>query len=132
MAALCMLAWARVWIPNSHLINDRRQLICWRFFCSVSAVTGSRIRLRLFGGFDYTEQDFFGPDFTQSGYRKRFRIGVSEGGVDGAQETDGLAVTSASLGDAYAEGLLVVQDGFNAPKGSTQNFKYVDLRAVLN
>lgn len=48
----------------------------------------------------------------------------------GAQETDGLAVTPVALGPQYPEGLLVVQDGFNAPKGSTQNFKYIDWRKV--
>ena len=60
----------------------------------------------------------------------RFRIGDGAGGVDGAQETDGLDITSAALGPDFPEGLLVVQDGFNDPAGSKQNFKFVDWAAV--
>lgn len=59
----------------------------------------------------------------------RFRIG-SRGSIDGVQETDGVAVTSANLGPEFPRGLMVVQDGFNAPAGSTQNFKYVDWRDI--
>lgn len=39
-------------------------------------------------------------------------------------------MTSAALGPAFPDGLLVVQDGFNDPKGSKQNFKLVDWRSV--
>lgn len=46
-------------------------------------------------------------------------------GIDGASETDGLAVTSAALGDAFPQGLLVVQDGRNIAPEERQNFKYV-------
>ena len=48
--------------------------------------------------------------------------------VDGAEETDGLAVTNMALGDAFPTGLLVVQDGFNTDNGTDkpQNFKLVD------
>lgn len=59
----------------------------------------------------------------------RFRIGDGPAS-DGAQETDGLDVTALNLGPDFPEGLLVVQDGFNDPKGSKQNFKLVDWRAV--
>ena len=42
----------------------------------------------------------------------RFRVGLNPArGIDAASETDGLDVTSASLGGHYGEGLLVVQDG---------------------
>lgn len=57
----------------------------------------------------------------------RFRIASTEE-IDGAQETDGIAVTSANLGEKFPEGLLVAQDGFN--REETQNFKIVDWRAV--
>ena len=43
--------------------------------------------------------------------------------IDGAEETDGIEVTSAALGSAFPHGLMVVQDGFN---DGTQNFKYLD------
>lgn len=60
---------------------------------------------------------------------KKFRIGENAAkGIDRVQETDGLAVTSAALGDMYPEGILVVQDGYNAPE--PQNFKIVDWREV--
>ncbi len=57
----------------------------------------------------------------------RFRIAAGEA-IDGAQETDGIAVISANLGDRYPEGILVAQDGFN--REEKQNFKIVDWRDV--
>jgi 3-phytase len=59
---------------------------------------------------------------------KKFRIG-NGGGVDGAEETDGLDVTTANLGPAFPNGVFVVQDGFN-DKGN-QNFKLVPLQAIF-
>jgi 3-phytase len=55
-----------------------------------------------------------------------FRIGMNAGqGLDGASETDGLAVTSQDLGGDFSEGMLVVQDGRNVMPLEPQNFKYV-------
>jgi len=51
-------------------------------------------------------------------------------GIDGAEETDGLAATSANLGPGFEQGLLVVQDGFNRLPEERQNFKLVPWRAV--
>lgn len=51
-------------------------------------------------------------------------------GIDGASETDGLDVTSAALGSAFPDGLLVVQDGRNIAPEERQNFKYVSWRDV--
>ncbi|MCU4676791.1 phytase [Catenovulum sp. 2E275] len=48
-----------------------------------------------------------------------------QNGIDGASETDGLAVTSANLGAQYPNGLLVVQDGRNVMPAQPQNFKLV-------
>ncbi len=59
----------------------------------------------------------------------RFEI-VSGGGIDGAEETDGIEVTATPLGDAFPKGVLVVQDGYNRPRGQAQNFKIVDWRDV--
>ena len=50
--------------------------------------------------------------------------------IDGAEETDGLAVTSVNLGEGFEQGLLVVQDGFNRRPDETQNFKLVPWAAV--
>ncbi|MDX2033158.1 MAG: phytase [Blastocatellia bacterium] len=59
---------------------------------------------------------------------RKFRIGNGEG-IDGAEETDGIDVTTANLGPAFPNGLFVVQDGFN-DKGN-QNFKLVPLQAII-
>lgn len=57
------------------------------------------------------------------------RFAVQFGADDRVQETDGLDVSSASLGSDYPHGILVVQDGVR-PKGATQNFKIIDWRDV--
>ncbi|EWH09343.1 phytase domain-containing protein [Catenovulum agarivorans DS-2] len=51
-------------------------------------------------------------------------------GIDGASETDGLAVIAAPLGDLYPLGALVVQDGRNIMPVQPQNFKLVDWRKI--
>ncbi|MES2257053.1 MAG: phytase [Pseudomonadota bacterium] len=71
-------------------------------------------------------------------YRVRgaFRVGMNaQAGIDGSSETDGLDVTSANLGGAYAKGMLVVQDGYKRLPDGPQNFKYIawdDIARVLN
>ncbi|MEM9495543.1 MAG: phytase [Pseudomonadota bacterium] len=59
----------------------------------------------------------------------RFRIADGLNG-DATEETDGIDASSAPLGPDFPKGVLVVQDGMNAPAGQGQNFKYVDWRAV--
>lgn len=63
-------------------------------------------------------------------YAGRFRIGASEGegAIDGTSDTDGIDLMLGDFGPAYPRGLLVAQDGDNAP--ATQNFKYVSWDAV--
>lgn len=46
-------------------------------------------------------------------------------GIDGVSETDGLEVTSTSLGAAFPHGLFVAQDGRNITPNEPQNFKLV-------
>lgn len=60
-------------------------------------------------------------------YLGRFRI--TDGVVDGVQETDGLELVLGDFGSDYPDGLLVVQDGDNNPE--TQNFKYLSWADVL-
>lgn len=55
-------------------------------------------------------------------------FGIAAGPIDGVTETDGLAVTSTRLGEAYPEGLLVVMDDQN--EGFTTNFKLVSFAEV--
>jgi 3-phytase len=59
---------------------------------------------------------------------KKFRV-ASGDGVDGAEETDGIDVTTANLGPAFPNGVFVAQDGFN-DKGN-QNFKLVPLQSIV-
>ncbi|MBD9516083.1 phytase [Pseudomonas sp. PDM22] len=71
-------------------------------------------------------------------YRVRgaFRVGLNAAaGIDGTSETDGIEVTSANLGGAFGQGMLVVQDGRKRLPEGTQNFKYVpwaDIARALN
>jgi 3-phytase len=51
-------------------------------------------------------------------------------GIDGVSETDGLDVSSASLGSAFAHGLFVAQDGRNVAPPENQNFKFVPWSAI--
>ena len=59
-------------------------------------------------------------------YAGRFRI--AGGAIDGTSDTDGIDLMLGDFGPAYPHGLLVAQDGDNAP--ATQNFKYVSWDAV--
>jgi 3-phytase len=61
------------------------------------------------------------------GYAGRFRIAA--GAVDSVEETDGLEIAPGAFGPDYPNGLLVVQDGDNAP--AAQNFKLVSWADVL-
>lgn len=55
-------------------------------------------------------------------YVGRFRI-VPHGGVGGTSETDGIEISTASFGPGLKSGLMIAQDGDNAPQA--QNFKLV-------
>ena len=59
-------------------------------------------------------------------YAGRFRI--AGGAIDGTSETDGIDLMPGDFGPAFPGGLMVAQDGDNAP--ATQNFKYVSWAAV--
>ena len=66
-------------------------------------------------------------------YLGSFRIGdADDGSIDGVTDTDGIAITSASLTADLPEGLLVVQDGNNTHPNARQNFKLIDWRNVSN
>jgi 3-phytase len=68
-------------------------------------------------------------------YLGSFTIGDKN--MDGAEETDGLEVSSIPLGEMYPHGILVVQDGFNYEADSmvNQNFKFLgweDIASLFN
>lgn len=50
--------------------------------------------------------------------------------IDGAEETDGLAVSAVNLGPGFEQGVVVVQDGFNRLPEENQNFKLVPWSSV--
>ena len=56
------------------------------------------------------------------------RFVVQDGTVDRVTGTDGLAARGGPVGDAFPEGLVVVQDDINDI--GTQNFKYIDWRDI--
>lgn len=67
-----------------------------------------------------------------------FRVAAGTA-VDGTEETDGIAALSRPLGSAFPHGVLVVQDGYNAPAAGAPddgdrtdtNYKIVDLSDVM-
>ncbi|MEU6390598.1 phytase [Streptomyces sp. NPDC046939] len=68
-------------------------------------------------------------------YEGGFRITPASATLDGSEECDGAAALNAPLGRRYPHGLLVVQDGHDAPgdpdRPST-DFKFVDLGEVTS
>lgn len=66
-------------------------------------------------------------DLADDRYRGRFRIGA--GALGATSETDGIEVATGDFGPDFPVGILIAQDGDNAP--AAQNFKMVDWRAVL-
>lgn len=55
----------------------------------------------------------------------KFAIVPGPEGIDGTSDTDGIDVTSASLGSAFPHGVFVAQDGKNTSPAAAQNFKLV-------
>lgn len=62
-------------------------------------------------------------------YIKSFKI-VPGNGIDSVEDTDGIDVTTVSLGPAFPKGLFVAQDGIN--DGGNQNFKFVPLHLIID
>jgi myo-inositol-hexaphosphate 3-phosphohydrolase len=60
-------------------------------------------------------------------YVATFQI-VAGGLIDAVSETDGIDVTSVSLGSAFPKGMFVAQDGKN--DGCNQNFKLVSWSVI--
>jgi 3-phytase len=56
------------------------------------------------------------------------RFVVRDGAVDRVTGTDGLDALGGPVGDAFPEGVVVVQDDIN--DAGTQNFKYIDWRDI--
>ncbi|WP_018533815.1 MULTISPECIES: phytase [unclassified Streptomyces] len=68
-------------------------------------------------------------------YEGGFRVTPASATLDGSEECDGAAALNAPLGRRYPHGLLVVQDGHDAPDETERpstDFKFVDLGAVTD
>jgi hypothetical protein len=66
---------------------------------------------------------------SDNAFVKTFKI-VAAGEIDGAEGTDGIDVTTASLGPSFPFGVFVAQDGTNS--GGNQNFKLVPLERIVD
>ncbi|MEZ5199379.1 MAG: phytase [Bacteroidales bacterium] len=57
---------------------------------------------------------------------------ITDGKIDGVEETDGIEITSAPLGRNFPKGALIVQDGYNYDGiwKKSQNFKIVSWEQV--
>ena len=58
----------------------------------------------------------------------RGRVRIADGPTDAVSGTDGIELTTAALGPAFPEGVLIVQDDEEDTGG--QNFKLIDLAQV--
>ncbi|MFE6162242.1 phytase [Streptomyces sp. NPDC056486] len=68
-------------------------------------------------------------------YEGGFRVTAASSALDGSEECDGAAALNEPLGATYPHGLLVVQDGHDAPgdpERPSTDFKFVDLGDVLD
>ncbi|MCT4644804.1 MAG: phytase [Carboxylicivirga sp.] len=79
------------------------------------------------GSFSYAVFDLC----NQNNYITSFKI--TNGIVDGVEETDGLDVTNVALSPEFPNGILVVQDGFNkdGDQDVNQNFKIISFEKIL-
>jgi 3-phytase len=59
-------------------------------------------------------------------------IADEQSGIDGATDTDGIDVTSVSLGDSFPHGVFIAQDGQNLNPPAAQNFKLVPWENIAN
>ena len=62
-------------------------------------------------------------------YIGSFKIGAGNG-IDAVSGTDGLEVTSVSMGPEFPGGLVVVQDDENTEPNEPQNFKLIPWSTV--
>jgi len=105
---------------NEHISYDIEGLALFRFAGTDYLIASSQ------GNFSYALFNLA----AEGRYVTSFII--TEGAVDGVEETDGLDITTAGLNETFPLGMLVVQDGFNTDGAvsRSQNFKYVPFSAM--
>lgn len=108
---------------GGHLVADVEGMAIYRAAAQTSYLVVSSQGDHSFAIYDIDNEHSFGGSF---------RIfDRPELGIDGAEETDGIDISSTRLGSAFPQGLLVVQDGFNRHPRERQNFKLIDWREVI-
>lgn len=65
-------------------------------------------------------------DRVTNAYQRSFKVGAKSP-IDAVSSTDGLDITTASMGPGFEKGALVVHDGSNTG-GATSNLKYIALQ----
>jgi len=63
-------------------------------------------------------------------FRGTFKVGAN-GAIDAVDKTDGVAITNANMGGAFASGMLITQDGKDTPEGGT-DFKFTPWSSVAS
>ena len=140
-------------VENNHLYVGEEMTAIWRVDLASDAeptlfaeVDGVNLVGDVEGLDIYTDSDrrillassqgdstFVAYDLATAEQLAKFSIAATpDSAIDGAEDTDGIAVTNASLTD-HPKGILVVQDGFNFASDQTavnQNFKMIDWRSV--
>jgi 3-phytase len=116
-----------VLLPSSDLKNNPNLKADIEGLAIYYAAGGGYLIASSQGNYSYAVFDRQGTNEYLGSFR------VTDGTLDGAEETDGLEVINLPMDSRFPAGMLVVQDGFN--KDSTgidlpQNFKYIDWRDI--
>ncbi|GAA1964615.1 phytase [Terrabacter lapilli] len=69
--------------------------------------------------------------FSRNGSSYLGTLAIGGGAFDAVEATDGLDVINVNMGPKYPQGMLVTQDGKDAPEGGT-NFKFTPWQSVAN
>lgn len=109
-------------VDGEHLVDDVEGLALAQHGDKRYLVVSSQ------GNDSYVVYDAAAP-YTE---RLRFRVTTNPAlGIDGTSETDGLEVTTRSLGTGFEQGALIVQDGRNRMPEQGQNLKLVPWQHIL-
>ncbi len=118
--SLTMIAQSRV-AENQFIVADIEGLAIYP-----QGSEGGLLFLSIQGNFSYAVFDL-----QTNKYINSFKL--TDGLVDGVEETDGIELTTAQLIPGMDRGVLIAQDGFNMEQDSmvAQNFKLVSVGKIL-
>lgn len=126
MSAILQESWelgaaglAAVWAPE----NTRKAIFEALMRRETYATTGSRIRLRFFGGWDFARSDIDRPDYARFGYRHGVPMGGDLGRVEGRRAPSFLVHAVRDPDGAYLDRVQVVK-GWLDNKGQTHEKVY--------